>query len=182
MEVAPNDALRRVADDIAKCGSPGTDMNRSGATIYRHIGVDTAVAAADPHRLVLMLFDGALEAIRLAQQHVAAGRIAEKGQAIGKAVRIVEEGLKASLDKDAGAALARQLAALYDYASLRLLQAHCRNDDKALDEVARLLADLREAWGRIGERAPAAANAAPPAARAFDDASTSAVRRVVVTA
>jgi flagellar protein FliS len=173
-------------------------MSGFGAKAYERVSVDSGVTGANPHRLVLMLFDGALEAIKLAEQHVAAGRIAEKGQAIGKAVRIVEEGLKASLDQDAGGPLARQLAALYDYASLRLLQAHLRNDDKALDDVARLLADLREAWARIGERAPAAvpkaaANAAgsppptvgaaaPPAARFFDEASTGPVRRVVVTA
>lgn len=173
-------------------------MNGHGAKAYQRVGVDSGVATADPHRLVLMLFDGALEAIKLAQVHIASGNVAEKGHALGKAVRIVEEGLKASLDEDAGGPLAKQLAALYDYASLRLLQANLKNDHAALDEVSRLLADLRDAWARIGERAPAvaprsAANAAgsppptvgvaaPPAARFFDDASTGPVRRVVVTA
>jgi flagellar protein FliS len=162
------------------------------------VDVDSGVANADPHGLVLMLFDGALEAIRLAQAHIAAGHVAGKGQAIGKAVRIIEEGLKASLDKETGGALARQLAALYDYASLRLLQAHLRNDDTALDDVARLLADLRHAWSQIGRRAsatapkpaqqaasaplPAAEQVASPTARIFDGASTMPVRRVVVTA
>lgn len=173
-------------------------MNGYGARAYQRVSVDSGVAAADAHRLVLMLFDGALEAIKLAQAQIAAGNVAEKGRLLGKAVRIVEEGLKASLDKDAGGALARQLAALYDYACLRLLQANLRNDHAALDEVGGLLADLRDAWARIGERAPAvvpssAANAAgsppptvgvaaTPTARFFDDASTGPVRRVVVTA
>ncbi len=173
-------------------------MNGYGTQAYRQVGVDSSVAAADPHRLVLMLFDGVLESIRLAEAHIAAGRIAEKGQALGKAVRIVEEGLKASLDKEAGGPLARQLAALYDYACLRLLQANLKNDHRALHEVARLLADLRDAWSQIGHRAAAAAAPpaqvaapappptvgvpAPPAARFFDDASTGPVRRVVATA
>lgn len=173
-------------------------MSGYGASVYRRVGVDSSVSAADPHALVLMLFDGALEAIRLAQAHLAAGCAAGKGRALGKAVRIVEEGLKASLDTDAGGPLAKQLAALYDYASLRLLQANLKNDHAALGEVAGLLADLREAWARIGERAPAVApkaaanvsgsppptvgTAVPPAARFFDDASTGPVRRVVVTA
>lgn len=135
-------------------------MNGYGATAYQRVGVQSGVASADPHRLVLMLFDGALEAIRLARAHIAAGRIADKGQALGKAVRIVEEGLKASLDKESGGALARQLAALYDYATLRLLQANLQNDHGALDEVTRLLADLREAWAAIGARAPVAADRA----------------------
>ncbi|HXF44728.1 MAG TPA: flagellar export chaperone FliS [Burkholderiaceae bacterium] len=133
-------------------------MNGFGAQVYKRVGVDSGVAAADPHRLVLMLFDGALEAIKQAEAHIAGGRIAEKGQALGKAVRIVEEGLKASLDVNAGGALAQQLAALYDYAALRLLQANLRNDRKALAEVSALLADLRGAWASIGAaRTPAAA-------------------------
>lgn len=152
-------------------------MTGYGAAAYRRIGVDSTVASADAHRLVLMLFDGALEAIRLAQAHIAAGRVTEKGAVLGKAVRIVEEGLKASLDKEAGGALAGQLAALYDYACLRLLQAHLKNDGAALDEVAVLLADLRQAWSQIGPR-PAAA----PPARPFDDAGAGQVRRVVARA
>lgn len=173
-------------------------MNGYGTKAYQHVGVDSSVASADPHRLVLMLFDGVLESIRLAEAHIAAGRIAEKGQALGKAVRIVEEGLKASLDKEAGGPLAKQLAALYDYACLRLLQANLKSDHGALQEIARLLADLRDAWSQIGHRAPAASVkpaqgatpalpptvdvAAPPAARFFDGASSGPVRRVVVTA
>ncbi len=144
-------------------------MNGIGAQAYKRVGVDSSVAAADPHRLVLMLFDGALEAIRQAEAHIAAGRIAEKGQALGKAVRIVEEGLKASLDRDAGGALAQRLAALYEYATMRLLQANLRNDHAALTEVACLLGGLRDAWASIG--------AARTTAVAEHDA-----RRVAVTA
>jgi flagellar protein FliS len=112
--------------------------------------VDTGLNAADPHAMILMLFDGALEAIKNAQGHIASGRVPEKGQALGKAVRIVEEGLKASLDREAGGALTGRLASLYDYATLRLLQANLRNDHGALAEVAGLLADLRAAWAAIG--------------------------------
>jgi flagellar protein FliS len=155
-------------------------MSGYGAKVYQRVSVDSGVASADPHRLVLMLFDGALEAIRLASSHIAAGNVAEKGRALGKAARIVEEGLKASLDKDAGGPLAKQLAALYDYATLRLLQANLKNDRAALDEAAGLLADLREAWARIGERAPAAAAVAP--VQSFGEANAAAVRRVAVTA
>ncbi|MCX8004291.1 MAG: flagellar export chaperone FliS [Burkholderiaceae bacterium] len=134
-------------------------MNGFAAQTYRRIDLDSRVTAADPHRLVLLLFDGALEALRQAAAHLAAGRVGEKGQALGKALRIVEEGLKASLDRDAGGALAQQLASLYDYAALRLLQANLRNDAKALAEVTALLSDLREAWASIGAPAPAAAAA-----------------------
>lgn len=145
-------------------------MNGHAAQAYKRVQVDSGVAAADPHRLVLMLFDGALEAIRQAEACMAAGRVPEKGQALGKAVRIVEEGLKASLDVESGGALAQQLAALYDYATLRLLQANLRNDRAALAEVASLLGGLRDAWASIG------------AGRTPASAATDAVRSLTVTA
>lgn len=143
-------------------------MNGFGAQIYRRVGVDSGVGSASSHQLVLMLYDGAIEAVKLARLHVAAGRIAEKGRALGKAVRIVEEGLKASLDRSAGGPLAQQLAQLYDYTNLRLLQANLRNDPKALDEVERLLGELRTAWAQIDPAvrpAPATAPDASPARR-----------------
>ena len=150
-------------------------MTGFSAKAYRRIDVDTGVSEADPHALVLMLFDGALEAIKNAQGHLAAGRIAEKGQSLAKAARIVEEGLKASLDHAAGGALAQQLARLYDYATLRLLQANLRNDLNALAEVATLLSDLRSAWAAIG------LNGAPVASAGSADESTPG-RRIVAAA
>lgn len=125
-------------------------MTRYGQSAYKQIAIDTAVAGADPHRMILMLYDGVLQAVRQAAVYMRDGRIAEKGQLLGKAVRIVEEGLKASLDRSAGGALAQQLASLYDYISMRLLQANLRNDASKLAEVERLLDDLRGAWAQIG--------------------------------
>jgi flagellar protein FliS len=130
-------------------------MSSLGANVYRKLAAETSLSSADPHRMVMMLFDGVLEAIRIAALHMTAGRTAEKGKLLSKALRIVEEGLKASLDKEAGGALANQLASLYDYASLRLLQANLRNDHHALTEVAKLLADLRDAWAQIAPRTSA---------------------------
>lgn len=157
-------------------------MGGFGVKAYQRVGVDTGVNGSDPHELVLMLFDGAIESIKLAQGHIAAGRVAEKGQALAKATRIVEEGLKASLDREAGGALAQRLADLYDYATLRLLQANLRNDHKALAEVTLLLSDLRETWSRIGKgsSAKAPANASPLTAAQSGEANPG--RRVVVTA
>lgn len=124
-------------------------MNGFGAKVYQRVGVDSSVASADPHKLILMLFDGALEAVRLAKSHMQARRIAEKGQALGKAIGIVQDGLKASVDHSQGGQLAGRLASLYDYILMRLLQGNLRNDVNALDEVTRLLVDLRGAWAGI---------------------------------
>jgi flagellar secretion chaperone FliS len=134
-----------------------------GAKAYQSVAVQTSVATADPHRMTLLLYDGALEAIRLAQAHMGTRRIAAKCEAIGKAVRILEEGLKASVDRNAGGQLAERLVALYEYITMRLLQANLHNDRKAIEEAYTLLSDLRSAWAQIGQTVPhpALAAAAP---------------------
>ncbi len=133
-------------------------MNGYGAKAYQRVGVDTGVPSADPHQLILLLYDGALEAVRLGKAAMDAGDIPSKCGAIGKAVRIVDEGLKASLDRNTGEPLSFRLLDLYGYITMRLLQANLRNDRSALDEVAGLLGELRGAWAQIK---PANAGAAP---------------------
>ena len=123
------------------------------ATAYARVGVESGVESADPHRLVLMLFEGALVAIARGRSAMLARDFAAKGEAVSRAIQIVEQGLKASLDETAGGELARQLHALYDYVGERLLMASVRNQPDGLDEAARLLGELREAWASI---APAA--------------------------
>lgn len=119
------------------------------SSLYRQVGVQTGVDSANPHQLVLMLFDGVLEAIVQARGALVDGDIEVKGRAITRAARIVDEGLKAALSP-AGGELSSNLANLYHYISMRLVQAHLRNDVKALDECRRLIEPLREAWAAIG--------------------------------
>ena len=122
------------------------------AQAYARIGLETGVAAASPQRLVVMLYDGALAAITEGRGHLMAGRTAPKGRSLGKAIGIIDEGLKAALDVAQGGAIARQLMDLYDYIAQRLLLANARNDVALLDEAARLLAELRDAWASLAER------------------------------
>jgi flagellar protein FliS len=77
---------------------------------------------------------------------LAAGRIEEKGNAIGRAVSIVEDGLRAGLDLEQGGVLAADLSALYGYVTRRLTEANLKNDDARLQECARLLEPVRTAW------------------------------------
>jgi flagellar protein FliS len=124
-------------------------MMRSPTESYAKVGVDAAVATSDPHRVVLMLFDGATAAIALAKVHMEAGEIAQKGAAISKAIDLIVSGLRASLDMDAGGDLAERLAALYDYMAQRLIFANLKNSVATLDEVLELLVSLRDAWSQI---------------------------------
>jgi len=125
------------------------------AGAYRTVGVETGVAAASPHQLVTMLFDGFNTAIAEAKNALAQGRIDAKCKAMMRAVRIVDEGLKAPLDA-AGGALTDNLSALYGYVSLRLTQANLNNDVAALDECVKLLEPVRTAWIAIAPAAGAA--------------------------
>jgi len=133
---------------------------RTGAGAYARVGIESGAMSASPHQLICMLFDGAKTAIGMARHHMTSGDVVAKGQAISKAVNIVENGLKASLDADAagpaGAELVSNLTALYGYVVQRLLYANLRNDANALDEAERLLENIASAWREIDPGAAAA--------------------------
>lgn len=126
-----------------------------GANAYQRVGIETGVTSADPHKLILMLYEGAVLAISNAEQGLAAGNAGAKAEAISKASRIISEGLRASLDMNAGGELATRLVALYDYMCDRLLFANVKDDRAALAEVRGLLGELKGAWEQIGAGANA---------------------------
>jgi len=138
--------------------------NRNGANAYANVGVETGVMAANPHKLIVMLFEGALAALSSSLVHMKAKRIADKGKAISKAITIIDNGLRASLDKEVGGDIALNLDALYGFMSERLLQANLNNSTEIIEEVMKLLGDLKETWEKIAPAAPAAAAAAAPVA------------------
>lgn len=123
--------------------------SRSPSESYARVGVETGVMTANPHKLILMLFDGALLAIATATHAMQEGQVAEKGEAVSRAINIVANGLKASLDFETGAELAPRLAALYDYICERLLFGNLKNDPAALAEAGSLLQELKGAWEEI---------------------------------
>jgi flagellar protein FliS len=126
---------------------------RTGAGAYARVGVETGAMSASPHQLICMLFDGAKTAIGMGRHHMTTGEIAAKGNAISKAINIVDSGLKAALDAKAagpaGEELVSNLSALYDYITQRLLFANLRNDLQALDEADGLLDNIASAWREI---------------------------------
>lgn len=125
------------------------------ANAYARVGVETSVNSASAHKLIELLFNGFMDALVTARGAMRARQIEAKGKAIGRAARIIEEGLKAALNLDDGGRLASDLHALYAYVSVRLLHANLRNDEAALDECARLIGPLRDAWIAIGPQVEA---------------------------
>lgn len=125
---------------------------------YQQVKVEGGVQAADPHRLVAMLLEGAKEKIHGAKLRIIHNHgvkdVQEKGALIGGSIAIVDA-LRASLDMEKGGEIAVNLELLYDYMTRRLLEANLRNDVSALDEVAGLLGSIEEAWNAIAPKYPA---------------------------
>jgi flagellar protein FliS len=137
---------------------------KRGVNAYANVGLETGIASASPHKLIVMLYDGVLAALLKAKGNMIAKNIPAKGAAISQAITIIDNGLRVSLDKKAGGEIAENLDALYDYMSRRLFQANLKNDVAIVEEVHRLLSDLREAWVAIGDKVDQPQPAAAPAA------------------
>ena len=108
----------------------------------------STVAYADPHTLITRMFDGALKRIAQAKGSVQRNETASKGEHLQRAIAIIG-GLEACLDHDKGGELSQNLASLYEYMNLRLVEANMDNDIAKLDEVTRLLGEVRGAWVQI---------------------------------
>ncbi|WP_374359269.1 flagellar export chaperone FliS [Pseudoduganella danionis] len=135
---------------------------QTGVHAYAKVGMETGVVAASPHKLIVMLFDGALVALGTALLSMRDGNIGEKGKSISKAIMIIDSGLRAALDKKAGGEIAEGLDALYEYMSARLLTANLNNDPSILEEVQRLLTELRDAWNAIADTPAVTGQPTPP--------------------
>ena len=116
---------------------------------YTKINVQTGVEDASPHRLIQMLFDGALSRIATAKGCIKLNQIEKKGENIGSAISILG-GLRDSLDHEVGGEMADNLDKLYEYMTHRLMHANQSNDEAALVEVQALLMEIKTAWDEIG--------------------------------
>lgn len=119
---------------------------------YQQVHVTTGVDGASPHRLVQMLFEGLLDSFAQARGAIRQGNVEAKGEAIGRAVRIIDEGLKAGLNVNEGGRLAADLRDLYAYITVRLTHANRHSDEAAISECAKLIEPLSKAWDEIGQQ------------------------------
>jgi flagellar protein FliS len=117
----------------------------SNLAAYQSAAAHGGVAASDPHRLIVMLMDGALERIATARGCMQRNETAEKARLINRSMSIIGE-LRNSLDLSKGGQIAANLAELYDYMCRRLLLATTENKVEMLDEVSLLLHEIRGAW------------------------------------
>lgn len=121
---------------------------RNPAAAYRTTAVETRVHEADPHKLIELMFEGAIQRLRTAEACAVSGDIPRKAKAASEAGAIVDS-LSGCLDLSQGGEIAERLAALYDYASRRIVTANAVNDAAGFGEVAGILDDVFSAWKAI---------------------------------
>ncbi len=127
---------------------------------YSTVNAYGAAEADNGLELILSLMRGAQDRIASARGHMERGEAAAKGEQLGKAIALID-GLRGALNMDAGGDIAGNLEALYEYMNRRLVEANASNETAALDEVAALLAEIRDAWEQVmRQSAPAAAQGA----------------------
>jgi len=131
--------------------------HNSKLAAYQSVAVHGGIAADDPHHLVLMLMDGALQRIAAAHGCLERRDLAQKAQLLQRTVAIIAE-LRGSLDRERGGDLAQNLAELYEYMTRQLLRANAENQVHFLDEVAGLLGEVRAAWVAVPLALSSAAN------------------------
>ncbi|QPQ25828.1 flagella export chaperone FliS [Lonsdalea populi] len=120
-----------------------------GSQAYAQVGLESGVMSASPHKLITMLFDGAISALIRADIFMEQGDTVEKGNAITKAIRIIDSGLLASLDMEKGGEISTNLAQLYDYMIRQLLHANLHNDRALLENITELLRGIADSWKEI---------------------------------
>ncbi|MGS1012096.1 flagellar export chaperone FliS [Rhodanobacter sp. UC4450_H17] len=119
-----------------------------GAGAYQQVRSHGGVESADPHGLITLLMDGALERLVKARAHMMRGETGPKGETISRCIEIIG-GLRDALDRKADPTLVDRLDSLYEYMSRRLLQANLRDDAGIIDEVSRLMQQVRDSWVQI---------------------------------
>ena len=114
---------------------------------------ENSIMTASPEQLVVMLYDGAGRFLRQAEGSMLEGSWLQASEKLSRAEAIIDE-LLATLDMDAGE-VADRLQSIYVFCKMRLIEARIERDAVRVDQVARLLGELREAWSQV--RSPAVA-------------------------
>ena len=132
-----------------------TSVSTRASSAYKRVAAETGVQGADAHQLVGLLFDALVQSLNQARGALERGEIDIKGASLVKAVRILEEGLKAGLNLREGGELAGNLHRLYDDGIQRLTHANLRNDGAAIAEVVELIEPIAQSWQTIRGAVPA---------------------------
>lgn len=123
--------------------------SKSGTQAYAQVDLESQLAGASPHELITMLLEGAKSAVLRALIYFETGNIAKRGEMISRAINIIDNGLRTSLDHEKGQHIAQDLEQLYEYMSRTLLEANRQNKPELLTGVSEILTNLATTWKEI---------------------------------
>ena len=115
---------------------------------YGKIKDDTQTMYASPHQLMLMLFDGALEAMSLTIAAIQNKNFELRSKQNTRSIAIIN-GMRECLDMEAGGELADNLYSLYQYMAQELFRASFKNDAETIRNIQTMLKDIRGSWKKI---------------------------------
>lgn len=122
---------------------------KTGNSAYTAVSLDSQIAGATPHQLIVLLYDGAINAMKRAEIYFQSGNIARRGEMISRAINIIDNGLRAGLDHEKGGKIAEELESLYEYISRTLLEANLNKSGEKLPHLIALMTVMQETWQAI---------------------------------
>lgn len=134
---------------LSESNSMFTPVSTRAASVYKRVNVETGIESATPHQLVVMLFDALHQYLLAAQGAMERGDVALKCQKMGAAIRVLDEGLRGSLNLAQGGEIAKNLDAVYEYCVNRLTVANLKNDASAITEVIKIVEPIASGWKQM---------------------------------
>ena len=115
---------------------------------YGKIKDDTQTMYASPHQLMMMLFDGAIEAMSFNIGAIQTNDLEARSKQNTRSITIIN-GMRECLDMKVGGELADNLYSLYQYMVQELFRASFKNDAETIRNIQTMLKDIRGSWEKI---------------------------------
>lgn len=125
---------------------------KTGNSAYTAVSLDSQINGATPHQLIVLLYDGAINAMKRAEIYFQSGNIPRRGEMISRAINIIDNGLRAGLDHEKGGQIAEELESLYEYISRTLLEANVTKSGEKLPHLIALMSEMSETWQAIAQQ------------------------------
>lgn len=122
---------------------------KTGNSAYTAVSLDSQINGATPHQLIVLLYDGAINAMKRAEIYFQSGNIARRGEMLSRAINIIDNGLRAGLNHEKGGKIAEELESLYEYISRTLLEANLTKSGEKLPHLIALMTEMSETWQAI---------------------------------
>lgn len=119
-------------------------QQRNAQNIYKQ----NQILNASPKKLVVLLYDGCIKNMKLAEISIEEGKLEAANNALIKAQDIIAE-LAGTLSFDQGGEIAKNLESIYDYVKTKLIEANRTKDVAAIQQASKMMEELREAWAEI---------------------------------